>query len=99
MRRFATKEFKLDLRVGLAPLTALISRDTEVLVGRYEPAPASAYAVFLGNGVDLMESSVKGRGDDSLATLGYDRRCRRRRRSAGPHGPILPLDTTTLSAR
>lgn len=69
VRRFATKEFKLDLRVGLAPLTALVSRDTEVLVGRYEPAPSSAYAVFLGNGVDLMESSVKGRGDDSLATL------------------------------
>ncbi len=69
VRRFASKEFKLDLRVGLAPLTALASRGTEVLVGRYEPAPCSAYAVFLGNGVDLMESSVKGRGDDSLATL------------------------------
>ena len=68
-RRFARAEFKLDLRVGLAPLEALKKRGTEVLVGRYEPAPSSAYAVFLGDGVDLMESSVKGRGDDSLAEL------------------------------
>ncbi len=68
-RRFARSEFKLDLRVGLAPLTELKKRRTEVLVGRYEPAPSSAYAVFLGDGVDLMESSVKGRGDDSLAAL------------------------------
>lgn len=68
-RRFAAQEFKLNLRVGLAPLTALISRGTAVLVGRYQPAPSSTYAVFLGNGIDLMESSVKGRGDDSLADL------------------------------
>jgi len=68
-RRFARTEFNLDLRVGLAPLDALKKRGTEVLVGRYEPAPSSAYAVFLGDGVDLMESSVKGRGDTSLAEL------------------------------
>lgn len=68
-RRFAAQEFKLDLRVGLAPLHELTARGTEVLVGRYEPAPCSAYAVFLGDGVELMESSVKGRADDALAKL------------------------------
>jgi len=68
-RRFARTEFKLDLRVGLAPLTALKERKVDVFVGRFEPAPCSAYAVFLGDGIDLMESSVKGRGDDSLASL------------------------------
>jgi len=68
-RRFAAQEFKLDLRVGLAPIAALQSRGKDVLVGRYEPAPFSAYAVFLGEGVDLMESSVKGRADDTLAAL------------------------------
>ncbi len=68
-RRFARQEFKLDLRVGLAPMTELAKRNVEVLVGRYEPAPSSAYAVFLGDGVELMESSVKGRADDALAAL------------------------------
>ena len=68
-RRFAAAEFKLDLRVGLAPMTELAARGAEVLVGRYEPAPASAYAVFQGSGVELMESSVKGHADDALAAL------------------------------
>jgi len=68
-RRFARGEFNLDLRVGLAPVTALRERGATVLVGRYEPVPCSAYAVFLGDGIDLMESSVKGRADDSLTEL------------------------------
>ncbi len=66
-RRFARQEFGLDLRVGVAPLSELTKRGSEVLVGRYEPAPSSSYAVFMGDGVDLMESSIKGRRDDSLA--------------------------------
>jgi len=66
-RRFATKEFNLELRVGLAPMTEIRRRGAEVLVGRYEPAPSGAYAVFLGNGIELMETSIKGRADDSLA--------------------------------
>ena len=69
VRRFALAEFKLDLRVGLAPITALAERNTEVRVGRYEPQPQSAYAVFLGDGIELMENSVKGRADDALAAL------------------------------
>jgi len=69
IRRFARQEFGLDLRVGLVPLTEITARRADVLVGRYEPAPASSYAVFLGDGVDLMESSIKGRRDDSLAQI------------------------------
>ena len=68
-RRFAREEFKLDLRVGLAPVSEVTRRGKDVRVGRYQPASTSNYAVFLGDGVDLMESSVKGRGDDSLASL------------------------------
>src|SRR5438132_1286156 len=34
---------------------------------RAAPAPGSAYAVFRGGGIELMEASVKGRADDSLA--------------------------------
>ena len=68
-RRFAAQEFKLDLRVGLAPLHTLTSRGLAVLVGRYQPSSCGAYAVFLGDGIEVMESSVKGRGDDSLEAL------------------------------
>lgn len=68
-RRFANKEFKLNLRVGLAPIDALTSRGVEVLVGRYQPSSCGAYAVFLGNGIELMESSIKGPADNSLMAL------------------------------
>lgn len=69
IRRFARTEFKLDLRVGLAPVSALSERGAEILVARYEPSPGNAYAVFLGNGVEDMESAVKGRGDATLSEL------------------------------
>lgn len=55
--------------MGLAPVSEVTRRGKEVRVGRYQPALSSNYAVFLGDGVDLMESSVKGRADDSLAEL------------------------------
>jgi hypothetical protein len=67
VRAFALRDFKLNLRIGLVPVQALAQRRTEVLVGRYEASPGSAYAVFRGGGIDLMESSVKGRGDHGLA--------------------------------
>jgi hypothetical protein len=67
VRSFARRDFKLDLRIGIVRVSALAKRQSVVLVGRYEPSPGSAYAVFRGGGVDLMERSVKGRGDDSLA--------------------------------
>lgn len=69
VQRFALQEFNLTLRVGLAPVQALRDRDTDVLVGRYEPSPGNAYAVFLGGGVELLETSVKARGDNSLLDL------------------------------
>lgn len=69
VRRFAKRDFNLSLRVGLAPVQALRDRNTDVLVGRYEPSPGNAYAVFLGGGVELLETSVKERGDAGLFEL------------------------------
>ena len=69
VRSFARKEFKLELRVGLAPIEALRLRKVDVLVGRYEPSPGNAYAVFTGGGVELLETSVKERGDSKLLVL------------------------------
>lgn len=68
-RTFAKREFQLDLRVGFVPIHALSARKFEVLVGRYEPSPGNAYAVFLGSGVEELELAVKARGDQTLTDL------------------------------
>jgi hypothetical protein len=67
VRRFALRDFDLDLRIGIVPVGALTARGAAVRVGRYEPSPGSAYAVFRGGGVERLETAVKGRGDDALA--------------------------------
>ena len=90
VRRFALRDFDLKLRVGLAPIKSLRDRGTDVLVGRYEPSPGNAYAVFLGGGVELLETSVKERGDDSLFDL-----CT----IPDGNGADAPPDLTGLSCR
>jgi len=67
VRTFAARDFKLNLRIGLVRISALVARNKEVRLSRYEPSRGSAYAVFRGGGIELMESSIKGRADDSLA--------------------------------
>ncbi len=68
-RRFAKAEFGLEQRVGIAPVQALFDRGVGLHVAKYAPADGSTYAVFHGGAVGLMESSVKGRGDDSLGVI------------------------------
>lgn len=68
-RTFAKREFNLDLRVGFVPISALTERNCQVLVGRYEPSPGNAYAVFLGTGVEELELAVKARGNKELTDL------------------------------
>jgi hypothetical protein len=68
-RGFAARELNLTFRVGLVPLTEIATRGAQILVGRYEPTPGNSYAHFLGDGIDLAERSIKGRGDESLAKL------------------------------
>ncbi len=67
-RTFAKREFNLDLRVGFVPVGALSERKCEVLVGRYEPSPGNAYAVFQGSGVEDLEQAVKARSADVALT-------------------------------
>lgn len=67
-RTFAKREFGLDLRVGFVPVGALSERKCDVLVGRYEPSPGNAYAVFLGSGVEELEQAVKARSADASLT-------------------------------
>lgn len=67
-RTFAKREFNLDLRVGFVPVGALADRKCQVLVGRYEPSPGNAYAVFQGSGVEELEQAVKARSADTSLT-------------------------------
>ena len=68
-RSFAKREFGLTLRIGLVTVQTLLDRNAAVMVGRYEPSPGNAYALFLGDGVEQLERAVKGRGDSELERL------------------------------
>ena len=71
VRRFARHEFNLALRVGIATVRALRVRNADVMVGRYEPSPGNAYAVFLGGGMEMLEQAIKQRGDTELFELSF----------------------------
>jgi hypothetical protein len=68
-RGFAQREFAIDLRVGIVPVSELAGRGAAVLVARYEPSPGAFYAGFAGGGIALREAAVKGRDDPDLACL------------------------------
>ncbi len=69
VRGFALREFAMQLRVGLAPVAALRRFGSDVLVGRFEPTPGNSFGVFLGGGVGMLETAVRGRGDPELIAL------------------------------
>ena len=69
-RRFVRQDLDLNLRVGLISLAELKENGGAVLVGRYEPTNGNACGQFLGNGIDLFEQALKGRGDETLRQHG-----------------------------
>ena len=69
VRGFAQREFGMQLRVGLCPVAVLRQFGSEVLVGRFEPTPGNSFGVFLGGGVAMLETAVRGRGDATLIAL------------------------------
>ena len=69
VRGFALREFGMQLRVGLAPVSVLRKFGSDVVVGRFEPTPGNSFGVFLGGGVGMLETAVRGRGDPALISL------------------------------
>lgn len=69
VRGLAAREFGLRLRVGLAPVSELRRFGSDVHVGRFEPSPGNSFGVFLGGGVGLLETAVRGRGDAELIAI------------------------------
>lgn len=65
----ALRDFGLSLRVGLVAVEALRRFGCEVLVGRFEPTPGNSFGVFLGGGVGVLESAVRGRGHPELGRM------------------------------
>ena len=66
VRGAAAREFGLQLRVGAASVAMLRQHGSDVRVGRYEPSPGNSFGVFLGGGVGLLETAVRGRGAAEL---------------------------------
>ena len=90
VRGFAQREFGLVLRVGLAQVAVLRQFGSDVLVGRFEPTPGNSFGVFLGGGVGLLETAVRGRGDAALVA----------QVAIGPDvDDGAPVDLTGLSCR
>ena len=69
VRGFALREFGMQLRIGLASVGTLRRFGSDVLVGRFEPTPGNSFGVFLGGGVGMLETAVRGRGDPELIAL------------------------------
>lgn len=66
VRGLASREYGLQLRVGIARVGLLRRLGSDVRVGRYEPSAGNHFGVFLGGGVGTLEAAVRGRGDASL---------------------------------
>jgi hypothetical protein len=69
VRGFALREFGLRLRVGQTPVAVLRRFGSDVQVGRFEPTPGNSFGVFLGGGVAMLETAVRGGGDQALIDL------------------------------
>lgn len=60
MAAYAQDEFKLDLRVATAPVSAIRAAGGDIRVTRYAASPDCVYAMFSGGGLSWFERQAKG---------------------------------------
>jgi Protein of unknown function (DUF3095) len=60
MAAYAEDEFKLQLRVAVAPVSAIRAAGGDIRVARYAASPDCAYAMFSGGGLSWFERQAKG---------------------------------------
>jgi Protein of unknown function (DUF3095) len=60
MAAYSEDEFKLQLRVAVAPVHAIRAAGGDIRVTRYEASPDCAYAMFSGGGLSWFERQAKG---------------------------------------
>jgi len=59
VRRWAHEEFKMNLRVALAPVTDVRSAGLDVKVARFQVSAGVDYAMFSGGGLNWAEAQMK----------------------------------------
>jgi len=67
LRGAARRDHGMELRVGLAPVSALRAAGSDARVARYEPSPGNHFGLFAGGGVGVLEDAIRGRGLPELA--------------------------------
>jgi len=65
----AARDFGLQLRAGLATVGSLRRFGCELSVGRFEPTPGNSFGVFVGGGVGVLESAVRGKAHPELSRI------------------------------
>ena len=58
-KKLAREEFKLDLRIGIVPISVIKKLGSEVLVAKYKVGPTMHMATFFGGGLTLAEKLFK----------------------------------------
>ena len=58
-RRLATREFRLELRVGMVPVAEVMNSGRRVLVAKFALSPGNHLAMFAGGGLELADRLVK----------------------------------------
>lgn len=86
IRSIAASEFKLDLRVGMVPMSHIRAQGLEVGVARLRISEYYDQAVFTGKGIAFAEAAVKTEDPDAPFVLAGD-------------GRAADADTTGLECR
>ena len=58
-QKMSAQQFKLELRIGVVPMTEIHQQHHQVLVGKYQPHQHYQQAMFLGDGLAFAESLIK----------------------------------------
>jgi hypothetical protein len=60
MAVFAQEELQIELRVAMAPMTAIRAAGRDIRIGRFAASPNCTYAMFVGGGLAWIETEAKG---------------------------------------
>ncbi len=68
LQSLAQREFNLELRVGIVPVSTLRTHGADLRVGKYQLSPGNVTAQFKGTGLTLAEEMIK-KGKPGGATM------------------------------
>ncbi len=71
-KQMAIKEFDLDLRIGMVPMSLIHQNNHQILIGKYQPSAHFQQAMFQGDGLGYAESLVKDPKPDNAFLIAED---------------------------